>query len=210
MYSKVKMSTLTAVAAVLALSAGAAAQAQSIVPQGPVQLQGHVSVDNRPVGGDYEFFNCKVTAQGRTVPTAPGVIAIESVQALNNGSGEIPMGCATVNMTDTNGNSTLPWTLVITGSPSVDPDFPFVQAYSATLMGVGFYSPNANGDGCEGNIAGTWYENDIGSDVPPLGDFAHPSYSRFVATPGAMGPGNCVINDLHIKINVPTAPRMIN
>lgn len=182
----------TAMAAILACAAGSAqAQFEAL---GPVYGQGHVSVDLSGIGVPVTDFACKIRFQGRTSLTNANVIDIESVQSLNHADGMAPSLCATVNMAN------LPWFLTVAGTPSGSP----VEAYpGSSISGVSFDSLSVPGDGCQGTINGTWYENDQGI---PLVAYAYPSYSRFVAENVWMGAEDesCFINKLILKVNRPT------
>lgn len=201
MSKKTSFVKLTAIAAVLACGSATTAHAQ-ISPQGPVKLNGYVSVNLNGIGVPIADFSCKVLAQGRTSLTAGNVINIESVQALNHASGMAPHLCATVDML------TLPWTLTIGAGPVQVT--PVLQEYAATITGVSFDSQFVPGSGCQGAIAGTWIENSTAVPTPVLGDFQYPSYSRFVAQNVWMGTPNasCLINNLMLKVERPDAPRM--
>lgn len=184
-------------AGAVAVSGGAFAQTVQLSPEGPVWVQGYVSVNNTGAGGAFTDFNCKVKGHGRILPGNNGVILVEGVQALNHAAGQIPGGCHGVFMAN------LPWTMVVSGPGS---QVGQLQHYSASISGVAFQAPPQ--PGCAGTIEGTWIEHEaptVGSGTPALGDIQYPAYSRFVVEDAEMDNG-CVISGL-LKFTRPDAPR---
>ena len=178
--------------AIAALAAGgalaSAAHAADLHPAGPFIFQGHIEVDISEVGPPITNFACKIEGQGRILDNNGGVAIIESVQALNHAANNTSTLCATVNMYD------LPWIMTVSGS-------------SATISGVKFDSPAVDGDGCEGNISGTWQEDT--TFAPP--NFLAPSFSRMVVDgPVAMTTGDtCYIQKMVIKMTRRVGPVLV-
>lgn len=197
--------------AVASFSNIASAQTKGLYPAGPVWINGYVSVNNVPKGGNFTDFACKVKGHGRIVDGTSQIL-IEGVQALHRSSGQIPRGCHTVVA------SNLPWIVEIHSQPTPDPNglFPPVTASTGdvTVTGVVFQAVGTGQPGCGTDAPGTIKSDVIWrQDVVPFTTglpqtFDDPAYSTLLLDDAEIQEDKidgCRISGI-LKITRPVAP----
>lgn len=210
---KLKALAMGGIAAMaMGLSSGVSAQGvPGLYPAGPIWINGYVSVDNTPKGGNYDDFACKVKGYGR-IGNWSNQIIIEGIQALHRSSGQIPRGCHSVL------TANFPWTLTINAAPT--PDSAVTSSTTnVTLAGVVFNAPPEPGCGTDSGATGgtintggggtiTWRQDIVPFVFTLPKHNSDPAYSTLLLDNALIaettGPG-CRINGI-LKITRPVAP----
>lgn len=168
-----KKSYFVAVAAAASLFGSWGASAQSISQNGPIVIEGVVSVDNTAPGGLFTDFKCAVTMTG-WASGANDTFEIRNVQAFNTSNGNASTrGCNVVEATASTAN---PWIATVSAGPG----------RTVTIAGVSFTAVGTGQPGCgydgSGNpdpnsvLVADWVQDENNTGTSPLDS----SFSRVV------------------------------